>query len=492
MAATITNIFVLMLENRSFDHMLGFSGITGRDAASGQPTTVAGPQAGASNTYQGTRYPAATPASDPMPVDPGHEFVDVVQQLCGAGVQYPSGGPYPPVNNSGFVSDYAVSPTASEGNAKDDFGAIMRCFTPAQLPVLNALARSFAVCDHWHASIPGPTWPNRMFACAASSGSLDHSPSSAEIITWETIDGFAFQHGSIFDALRQKSASGWQIFAGDNLPMTAALKGISLSEIKPYAQFAATVSGAEYPWMLTWIEPNYGDVVLSTFRGGNSQHPLDGVTQGEALIKATYEAIRNSPHWNTSLLIVTWDEHGGFYDHVAPPATTPPGDTPQLEGQNKYGFTFDRLGIRVPAVIVSPLIPAGTIDHRVYDHSSIPATVEKVFGLPPLTARDAAANDVMPLLSLDTAREDAPLALPDPAPPASAAVAQSTAAPTDSADHGNLPGFLHVALHQVTAGMSDAQKQLELARVQAIQTRADAAQYLADVEARIPPSQTTG
>ncbi len=260
MAATITNIFVLMLENRSFDHMLGFSGITGRDAASGQPTTVAGPQAGASNTYQGTRYPAATPASDPMPVDPGHEFVDVVQQLCGAGVQYPSGGPYPPVNNSGFVSDYAVSPTASEGNAKDDFGAIMRCFTPAQLPVLNALARSFAVCDHWHASIPGPTWPNRMFACAASSGSLDHSPSSAEIITWETIDGFAFQHGSIFDALRQKSASGWQIFAGDNLPMTAALKGISLSEIKPYAQFAATVSGAEYPWMLTWIEPNYGDV----------------------------------------------------------------------------------------------------------------------------------------------------------------------------------------------------------------------------------------
>ena len=91
-----------------------------------------------------------------------------------------------------------------------------------ELPVLNALARNFAVCDSWHASIPGPTWPNRLFACAASSDGLDHSPTTAEILTWETIDGVAFSNGSIFDALKRKSANGWRIYSGDDFPLVAA------------------------------------------------------------------------------------------------------------------------------------------------------------------------------------------------------------------------------------------------------------------------------
>lgn len=485
MPANITNIFVLMLENRSFDHMLGFSGITGTNAETGARTAVEGPPAGAANTYQGHSYQAATPAPDAMPVDPGHEFVDVVTQLCGAGAQYTSGGAYPPINNSGFVSDYAVSPTADEANAKDDFGAIMRCFTPDQLPVLNALARAFAVCDHWHASVPGPTWPNRLFACAASSGGLDHSPSSEEIIKWETIEGFELEHGSIFDALRGKSASGWRVFSGDNLPMVAALKNISLGEILHYNDFAAAVAQAQYPWLLTWIEPNYGDVALGTFKGGTSQHPMDSVTAGEALIKSTYEALRASPHWDTSLLIITWDEHGGFYDHVAPPRATPPGDTPKNTGTNKYGFTFDRLGVRVPAVIVSPLIPANTVDHRPYDHSSIPATVETVFGLPPLTARDQAASNVTSLLSLATPRADAPMTLPDPAPPAEVPVAQQAPAPDSSANKGNLPGFLHVAMLRDLASTAAADTEATLNRVQNIQTRAQANAYLNEVQQKL-------
>jgi phospholipase C len=203
-----------------------------------------------------------------------------------------------------------------------------------------------------------------------------------------------------------------------------------------------------YPWLYTWIEPNYGNVANGTYEGGNSQHPMDGVTQGEALIKETYEAIRNSPHRNTSLLIVTWDEHGGFYDHVAPPKAVVPGDTQPGSKYNRYHFTFGQYGVRVPAVIVSPLIPANLIDHRVYDHSSIPATIEAVFGLTPLTKRDAAANNLTPLLSLGTPRTDAPTSLPAPATPVVPQVARRAPSPESTVDSGNLAAFLHVATRQ--------------------------------------------
>jgi phospholipase C len=161
MAANITHVFVLMLENRSFDHMLGFSGIEGIDAVTGQHRKINGLQGNESNTYKGQPYRVVPSADDTMPIDPGHEFSDVVKQLCGEkNASYPLGGPYPAIDNSGFVADYAVSPSASqgEGNAPNNFGEIMKCYSAEQLPVLNALAKAFAVCDNWHASVPGPTW----------------------------------------------------------------------------------------------------------------------------------------------------------------------------------------------------------------------------------------------------------------------------------------------------------------------------------------------
>jgi phospholipase C len=124
-------------------------------------------------------------------------------------------------------------------------------------------------------------------------------------------------------------------------------------------------------------------------------------------IKSAYEALRNSPLWDTSLLIVTWDEHGGFYDHLgAVPGGAPSaGDVAVTPGEvNKYGFNFQQHGPRVPAVIVSPRIPQNLIDHRTYDHASIPATVEKIFRLRPLTDRDRRAGDVTPLISLPEPR----------------------------------------------------------------------------------------
>src|SRR5580692_4754670 len=117
MPATIQNIFVLMLENRSFDHLLGFSGITGTDAETGGQTRINGLAGTETNGYQGQEYTVAPNATDPMPVDPGHEFLDVLEQLCGANASFTSGAAYPSINKSGFVSDYAVAHTSSEGNA---------------------------------------------------------------------------------------------------------------------------------------------------------------------------------------------------------------------------------------------------------------------------------------------------------------------------------------------------------------------------------------
>jgi phospholipase C len=483
--SSIRHVFVLMLENRSFDHMLGFSGITGTDAATGQPTRIDGLSGKETNVFNGVTHVVTQPADLVMPVDPAHEFTDVLTQLCGLNASYQPGGAYPPVNNSGFVANYFANggqPHPSE---------IMKCYGAGQLPVLGALAKEFVVFDRWFSSLPGPTWPNRFFAHAASSGGLDHSPSSGEIALWEVIAGFQFEKGTLFDALNTISSDhAWRIYSGGGFPCVAALKGINNLEIHDFDDFAADVGSADYPVLYTFIEPNYGDILGNTYRGGTSQHPLDDVTHGEGLIKSVYEAIRNSPAWDSSLLIVTWDEHGGFYDHVAPPAAVSPGDSIVTSGASQYGFTFQQYGVRVPAVAVSPLIPANLIDHRTYDHASIPATVERLFGLGPLTQRDARANSVASLATLAVPRTDAPLTLPKPiassAPAALAAravVAPSApaAAPTDSIDKGNLPGFLHAVLRTDLDLSPAAQRPAIVGRFNTIKTRAQAQQYMDEV-----------
>ena len=370
MANLIEHVFVLMLENRAFDHMLGFSGITGHDAANGGSTQINGLTGSEANNFNGRVYGVSRGADDVMTVDPGHEFTNVLEQLCGPGATYPAGGAYPAINNTGFVASYVAS-----GGAADP-GEVMKCFVPEQLPVLVALAQEFAVCDNWHASMPGPTWPNRMFVHAASSSGLDHSPTTEEIVEWETVGGFQFKAGSIFDALKKKGVSR-RLYAGDDFPMVAALKGISLFDIRHYSNFAGDLGQPTYPYSYVFIEPSYN--VTNEYKNSTSQHPLTDITLGEGLIKETYEAIRNSPYWNSSVLIITWDEHGGFYDHAIPPGAVAPGDTTSQDKHNQYGFTFQQYGPRVPAVVVSPLVPKNVIDHRLYDHASILATIEGSF-----------------------------------------------------------------------------------------------------------------
>jgi phospholipase C len=372
----------------------------------------------------------------------------------------------------------------------------MNCYSPPQLPVLHALAAEFVVCDNWHASMPGPTWPNRMFVHAASSNGLDHSPSMAEIAGWEALAGFSFPSGTIFDALDRKGIKH-RLYGGDDFPMVSALKGIHLDDIRHYGQLAGDLQQTSYPFSYVFIEPSYD--VANDYENGTSQHPLADVNRGEALIKATYETIRNSAFWGSSLLIITWDEHGGFYDHATPPAAVAPSSADLNSSHNKNGFTFDKYGPRVPALVVSPLITRNLIDHRLYDHASIPAMLEALFGLDSLTKRDAAANRLTPLLALTTPRDDAPTSLPQvastEAAPLEAAAAESVpnaasvARPDDSADDGNLPGIVQGALRQDLAVSPPAERSAIINRVRSIKKRSEAIQYLHEVRLKVAPAR---
>ena len=486
----IQHVFVLMLENRSFDHLFGFSGISGADAVSGLKTAVNGLSGTETNTYNGRSATVSQPADYAMVVDPGHEFPDVLCQLCGPAAKYTAGGKYPPIDDSGFVASYAAS--CAKANQHRDVGEILKCYSPGQLTVLNALAQEFAVCDQWYASMPGPTWPNRMFVHGASSGGLDHSPTTAEIALWETALGFAFPNGDIFDRIRAKGLQR-RLYGGDDFPMIAALKGIHLDDIRHYDHFAADLQGT-FPYNYVFIEPSY--CLLDDYKGSTSEHPLDDVRLGEGLIKTTYEAIRNSSVWKSSVLIITWDEHGGFFDHAIPPVAVAPGDTSPTSRHNKYGFTFEQYGPRVPAVVISPWIPKNVVDHRLYDHSSIPATLEKLFGMDPLTERDRAANPLLPLLSLDAARDDTPTTLPSVAGLAAGeilamATASSTsysqltpARPNDSVNDGNLPVVIQAAMRQDIELSKPEERDTIIAKVAALKTRSEAAAYLAGVSAK--------
>jgi phospholipase C len=262
--------------------------------------------------------------------------------------------------------------------------------------------------------------------------------------------------------------------------------------------FAQDVSQPNFGPGYVFIEPNYGQVLLpgGDFRCGTSQHPLDDVTRGEKLIKDTYEAIRGSPHWGESLLILTYDEHGGFYDHVAPPAAVAPGDAITDPANNRHNFDFRQLGVRIPAVIVSPLIPRNLVDHTVYDHASVLATVEELFGLPPLTERDRKAATFSHLLSLGAARGDAPATLPNPAVSGVqgceelaaladtevwTADAPAAATPVD----GTTVGILGVALRRHLQATPPEDHEQVVEQFRTIRTRRDAHRFLRQTRAKI-------
>lgn len=398
--SAINHIVVLMLENRSFDHMLGFlyadsnnvspagqafEGLTGKESnpgAAGAADTVFRIVPGQTNTYY---QPGA---------DPGEGYAATNAQLFGNAT-----APTPPIaTNQGFVSNYAAT-LAWESKSKGGVLAgtvaadIMGMHTPQTLPVLSALARGFAVCDHWFGSAPTETLPNRAFLHAGTSqGHMDDKTKS-------------FTAPSIYGALGKQGVS-WAIYGYNAEPLTrltfADLTNAPDGQFGQFANFQAAAANGTLA-SYTFLEPSWGS-------SGNSQHPNYDVALGEQLIHDVYYALRNGPAWNQTLLIVTYDEHGGCYDHVSPPTNAvPPDATP-----GEFGFDFRRFGPRVPAVLVSSWIPAGTVfrtsSATPFDHTSILKTIELRWSVPALTARDAAAPDVSGVLSLSTPRADDPLA----------------------------------------------------------------------------------
>ena len=498
--APITHVFVVMLENRSFDSMFAMSGIKGITAATTKD----------SNSYKGKTYNVQPSAPLSLLTDPGHEFLDVVEQLGGEGAQkkWKPGGHYPPIDNSGFVANYATTTDELTGlPPAADIGDVMACFaTPNQLPVLYGLATEFAICDQWHSSLPGLTWPNRFFLHGASSSGMDANPSTDQIEEWE-VDGFRYPHGSIYDALYKAGipyrfyndtngslVTGYSLYSDDPekgsafgaVPQVSSLHGVQLSEIYSLQEFASDLQGP-YPYPYTFIEPHYGNVRDNTYEGGSSQHPMDDIYGGEHLLAAVYAAIRNSPYWDTSLLVITYDEHGGLYDSVAPVAATPPGDNPP-PGYNVNGFKFDLYGVRVPALLVSPLIPKGTTDHTLYDHTSVLKTLEELYDLNPLTNRDASANSVLKTLSLKTPRTDCPAWIGSPPPlliskPSMTAEERARLDALPLPDSGNLVNALYTlkkAEHELSGRTPPELAAIET-NFQLIRTRGQAEAYAKSV-----------
>jgi phospholipase C len=399
--AQIDHIVVLMLENRSFDHMLGFLyADQGNVSPSGQPFEGL---TGTESNPDSSGNPVTVFKIDPsgqyayfMPgADPGEGYNATNSELYGTTKPAACAAP----TNRGFVTDFAY---ALGWEAKEKWSilpgttasGIMGMFTPAMLPVLSGLAKGFAVCDHWFASAPTETMPNRAFACAGTSqGFMDDKTKK-------------YTAPSIFGALGNANVA-WKIYGYSADPLTRQdfpdTTNASEDHFGLFTDFQSDAAAGSLPGY-AFLEPSWD-------ASGNSQHPNYDVSKGEQFIHDVYYALRNGPAWNKTLLIVTYDEHGGCYDHVPPPS----GATPPDDSAGEYGFDFTRFGVRVPTVLVSPLIPAGTV-FRVpagttpFDHTSILKTVEKRFNLAPLTARDAAAPDVGAVLTLAAPRTDDPLA----------------------------------------------------------------------------------
>lgn len=472
--ADIDHVVVLMLENRSFDHMLGFLEHPDPEfdgLLRGGPYTNPG--------WNGGSPVAATPqAKRVLPVGPDHSHDAVLEQLS-----VPAFGPRRP-SNQGFVTSYErkcrglaapsfggllgplvnrlVSRRAAKTAPAPERGPlVMLCQPPEQIPVLGRLALDFAVCTRWFCSVPGETWPNRNYAHAATSDG--ETEIALRPYTDRTIFELLEEHGQSWHVYHDDTPQLWAFPALWDTPERHA-------NWYPSADFAAHVGAGALP-AYSWIEPNHrpplhtpdhqpvlgGSPSLST-----SQHPEnngvanaaydayvdDGDTdfaRGESLIAMVYEALRANPDvFQRTLLLITYDEHGGLYDHVPPPVGVPsPGDPIALSGRllgaifhrRTPAFDFTMLGPRVPAVVVSPYVSAGTVDGQTHDHASIPATLRALFApqAAPLTARDAWAAPFHRSLTLPKPRTDADL--PDlsayvaPARPAMAASADLAAGP---------------------------------------------------------------
>jgi phospholipase C len=424
------HIVVLMMENRSFDNVLGylytpenpppngqsFEGVAGKNLSQPIPS------------YADSSFMGSVPVhkdsvmNNPNP-DPGEEYPHINTSLFGtvlpdtnrfltaeemfAPYNLPDSLPqvYP---MNGFLQDYINNFKATQGRLPtySEYKIIMSCFPPDTVPVISTLAKSFAVCDHWYCSVPSQTFCNRsFFNSGASGGYVNNEPYPKWTQNLQE---------TIFERLQNRGYS-WKIYFDhrDVLPMTmlihyTRLKPFARTNICSFDHFFDECSKGKLP-QYTFIEPRlifyHNDEHPPAPLFGNVTFP-SSVTPGERLISKVYSAIKESNstignNWKNTLLIITFDEAGGCYDHIQPPSAVAPYP---IQPNTEMDFQFNRLGIRVPTVIVSPYIREGTVINDHLTHTSVIKTMSQKWNLGNLTNRDLNSPSLENIFNLTTPR----------------------------------------------------------------------------------------
>ncbi|XP_075519285.1 non-specific phospholipase C3-like [Primulina tabacum] len=399
----IKTIVVLVQENRSFDHMLGWmktlnseiEGLTGTES-----NPLSSSDSNSNRLYYGDRSGYVEP-------DPGHSYAATYEQIFGVPWTESSAESHTlPPTMEGFAQQ-------AESVQKGLANVVMNGFRPDSLPVYKELVSQFAVCDRWFSSIPTLTQPNRLYVHSATSYGATENDNKM------MIEGYPQK--TIFQSV-EEGGYDFGIYY-QYPPSTLFYRNLrKLKYIRKFHQFdrhfKKHCKDGKLPNYVA-IEQRYFETKLLA---GNDDHPSHDVSEGQRFIKEVYEALRSSPQWNEILFVIIYDEHGGFYDHVPTPVTGVPSPD-GIVGPEPYKFKFDRLGVRVPAILISPWIEPGTVLHgpsgpyptSEYEHSSIPATVKKIFNLIEfLTKRDAWAGTFECVLNRTTPRTDCPVTLPEP------------------------------------------------------------------------------
>lgn len=365
----IETVVFVMMENRSFDHYLGSLALEGRGF-----DRVDGLRPGLSNASPRGVNVAPFHLAERCIADPPHSWTSSFEQVNGGAMD-------------NFVREYHET-LLDDGFSGESDGDVMGYHTRDQLPFLYALADEFAVCDQWFSAVRGPTWPNRMYMHSATSNGRMNNAFPADInvgFTWPTI----------YDRVRDGGLE-WKAYFGDlSLLLLWGHLRAQTNRIVGFEQFVDDARSGRLPHVAQ-IEP--------TFFGpsANDDHPPHDFERGQAFLSMVVNAVAQGPQWQKSLIIVTYDEHGGFYDHVAPP-TVP--DERSAEG-------FGQLGVRVPSIVISPYTNP-MVSSEVREHSSIPAFIEWLYGLSALTIRDRNANFLRETLDRRRIRNANPRSAPN-------------------------------------------------------------------------------
>jgi phospholipase C len=439
------HLVVLMFENRSFDNIFGYLyGPHGSPLPAGQRFAGLSPST-ANRSADGTLVPAHpyTGTTDEIYSQPspnaGEEYPHVNTQLfgnvdpagnadaLGPSMKPPYNAPRPgqKPDMSGFVIDYANNYRAANGTElpPDQLSRIMGAYTPAMLPVLSTLAREFAVYDHWHAAVPSQTFANRSFFHASTSSGFVINKGRQGFAKW--VDPALNNAPTIFNRLEAAGLS-WAVYFDESqlISVTGLIHAPQLqrywkTNFRTMAQFHEDAASGRLP-VYSFIEPRqiYNHNDMHPPIGKLTQQVVDGKTvvgggisdvrAGELLLHEVYSSIKESAaahgsHALNTMLLVTFDEAGGTFDHVPPPSAAPPSNA----GPGELDFAFDRLGVRVPALAISAYTPAGAVINDGMHHGAVIKTLCERYGLPSLTERDRTARSLNNAVSLTTARDPA-------------------------------------------------------------------------------------